>query len=192
MSDGFPGPTKETLLREQFASLALPLHRESETRHRARDPETLSPKIKIILVLHASGWKHQEIAAVTGYSYGRISQLVNSKNPTIRAFQELAQERVIEGIHDVSTQFRVYAGEMVDILVKHARNMQEPANSRLAARDILHMAGYSPVKKTATVPAMLPTEEFYNVLKHIHDSNEVILRKKEWEVQPIPTSGKSV
>jgi hypothetical protein len=78
----------------------------------------------------------------------------------------------------------MYANEMLTILVGHARRSNEkPELSRLAARDILHMAGFTPIKKVFQANTNVPFEELNRLVGHIEDANEVVLKSSQWEVK---------
>lgn len=123
-------------------------------------------------MLHESGMPQRDIAKVLGYTEGRISIILNSRHPDLLTIRQEFASKVADNVLDVNSRIKLYANEMLDITVKHARNTNDAANSRLAARDILHMAGFTPVKKQMNLNADVPLSELRGVIGAIHEANE--------------------
>ena len=147
-------------------------------------PKRARPRHRIAIMLHEAGWTNKDIARALGYTEARLSVILNSSNPILSATRAKFASEVADNIRDVQSRFSLYSNEMLDVLVHHARQKdQKPELSRLAARDILHMAGFSPVKKIFQANAQVPVEEMRHMLTGIQDANEVVLKQDEWKVE---------
>lgn len=146
-------------------------------------PKRLRPKHRQVIMLHELGYDNLEIANMVGYSEGRVSIIVRWEGPEIAEYRKLAMEKVINRTAEVGDRIAMHAGEMLDIMVHHARNVNDAANSRLAAKDLLHMAGYSPVKKTASlnVNASVPPE-LQGAIEQLDNFREVKLKEDNWRI----------
>ena len=148
-----------------------------------QQPRRIRARHRLVVMLHEAGWKNAEIARTLGYSPARLSIILNSKHSALMEVREKFASEVADNIRDVHTRFKLYANEMVDRLVAHARQASDPGLSRLAARDMLHMAGFTPVKKQFLVSANLPVEELAKVLGKLGEANEVLERYGDWQVK---------
>lgn len=147
-------------------------------------PERVRPRHRIAIALYESGWKSGDIAKALGYTPARMSVILNSHNPHLQDFKAQFASQVADNVHDVHTRFKLYANEMLDILVGHARRENaKPELSRLAARDILFMAGFTPVKKQLSLEGKLPTEDLKRAFDKIAEANEVVLSSEKWNVK---------
>lgn len=147
-------------------------------------PNRVRPRHRIAVALHEAGWKAGDIAKALGYTQARVSVILNSHNPHLQEFKAQFASQVADNVHDVHTRFKLYANEMLDILVGHARREQcKPELSRLAARDILFMAGFTPVKKQLSIEGKLPAEDLKRAFDKIAEANEVVLSSAKWQVK---------
>lgn len=146
-------------------------------------PERVRPRHRIAVMLHETGWKPQQIAAALGYTVARVSVILNSHHPGLQQLRTEFASQVADQVVDVQSRLKMYANEMLTVLVGHARQTAKPELSRLAARDILHMAGFTPVKKVFQANANVPVEELKRLVGHIEDANEVVLKSSQWEVK---------
>lgn len=148
-------------------------------------PERVRPRHRIAVMLHEAGWKPGDIAKALGYkTAARVSVILNSHHPGLQSLRVQFASQVADNVLDVQSRMKLYANEMLTILVNHARNeAQRPELSRLAARDILHMAGFTPVKKVFQANTNVPYEELNRLVGHIEDANEVVLKSSQWEVK---------
>lgn len=177
MSEMF-GPTKEEFLAQQLRVVANAAP-QTINRHQTKK---VRPRHKMVVMLHEAGWKNDEIAKALGYTPSRVSIIINSNHPELQKARAETASRVADNIDDTYNRIKLYANEMLDVMVTHARNLAEPANSRMAARDILHMAGYSPIKRQYNVDVQVPAEEVINAAKRIQDANEVAANYQIWSV----------
>jgi hypothetical protein len=178
-----PGPEKPldwvALLKTEMSpnTPSRPL-REIKVLSRVR------PRHRIAVMLQEAGWKNKDIAAALGYTESRLSVILNSHNTGLQTLRANFASEVADQVKDVHARFMLYSNEMLDVLVGHARNAtSRPELSRLAARDILHMAGFSPVKKVFSVDAKVPTAELNKAMQEISDANEVVLSSDKWRVK---------
>lgn len=177
-----PGPEKKidwgVLLKQEQTpptprSLAKPLKR-------------VRPRHRIAIMLHEAGHRPTEIASMLGMTVPRVSVILNSRHPELQQLREGFAARVASNVEDVHTRLMLHANEALDITLYHARRKTEDAsNSRLAARDILYMAGFSPVKKVAELTGKVPFEDLKRIADKISEANEVVARKGEWEVREV-------
>jgi hypothetical protein len=186
------GPTKDQLaaqarqpsLKELFEQAMPGFGVQTLSAVALHRPKKLRDRHKIVLMLGAAGWRAKDIAAATGYTPARVSVILNTANHEARHFKDQFAIRVADNVSDVSLRFKLYANEMLDVLVSHARNKDDSSNSRLAAKDILHMAGYSPVKKEMHIGATVPVDELNKLLHSVQAANEVVTRS-EWDVAEV-------
>lgn len=171
-----PGPEKP--LGIDWGRLRKPI-----TAVQAQTPKRVRARHRLIVMLHEAGWRNKDIARTLGYTESRVSIILGSRHPGLLEVREKFASEVADNIRDVHTRFRLYANEMVNIMVTHARQTADPALSRLAARDMLHMAGFTPVKKEFLVSAQLPVEELQKVLGKLGEANEVLERYGHWTVR---------
>jgi plasmid maintenance system antidote protein VapI len=148
-----------------------------------KHPKTIRPRQRMIVMLHEAGWKIKDIAKSLGYTEVRVNQIVNSKHPELLKIRSETAARVADNITDTQLRIKLYANEMLDVMVKHARDETNAANSRMAARDILHMAGYAPVKKNLNVDVQVPGEELVKAASQIKEANEVAANYQMWSVK---------
>jgi predicted transcriptional regulator len=174
-----PGPEKPidwgALLGTEMskATAARPLY----------SPGRVRPRHRIAVMLHESGWKSGDIAKCLGYTEARVSVILNSHNPGLQRLRVEFASQVADQVQDVHSRLKLYANEMLTRLVTHARQIERPELSRLAARDILHMAGFSPVKKVFAIEARLPVEDLKKLVSNIEEANEVVLNSAQWRVK---------
>lgn len=150
-------------------------------------PKRLRPKHRQVIMLHELGYDNIEIAQMVGYSISRVSVILQWEGPEVEEYRKLALSKVIDRTAEVGDRIAMHAGEMVDIMVRHARNEKDAANSRLAAKDLLHMAGYSPVKKTANlnVNATVPPE-LQGAVEQLDKFREVKEKENTWRINNNP------
>lgn len=178
MSD-LPGPEKPidwvAVLRKEMSpqTASRPLY----------TPARVRPRHRIAVMLHETGWKSKDIARALGYTEARVSVVLNSHNLALQDFKAKFASQVADNVHDTQSRIKLYANEMLDVLVGHARNTKDAANSRLAARDILFMAGFTPVKKELVAHTQVPIEDLKRLVGQIEDANEVVLKSTEWRVK---------
>lgn len=140
---------------------------------------------KIVVMLAVCGLKNNEIAASLGYTQGRVSIILNSKHPELLAVREAAIERVAHSTADLTAQIRLAAPKALEKMVGLLNSSDEKI-VRVAARDILDRAGYSPVKKSLIGEVKVPMEELGGVLGRIHEANEVVMERDNWVVKSFP------
>lgn len=178
MDDRLPGPEKTTDW-EKLVSMGLGVKSPTNA---VLTFKRLKPRQRIVVMLAEAGWRTKDIATATGYTESRVSIILNSRHPALLQFRAEFASQVADRTTDTQMRFKLYANEMLDRLVTHARQDARPELSRLAARDILFMAGFTPVKKQFTMEAKLPVEELRRVVGAINEANEVVMRGKDWEV----------
>lgn len=100
----------------------------------------------LVVLMHISGSTHREIEAATGYSYGRVSQIINDERAQIIVAQNL--HRMQEAAADVTIRMKLLAHEALDEIVDEMRTSPNSKVRQKAAFGILDRAGYSPVRKT--------------------------------------------
>lgn len=183
------GPDKATFLMGQLnaalgltpgsASIAQPSTMQAAT------PKKIRPRHRMVVMLAEVGWTNKAIAEATGYTESRVSIILNARHPELLRIKREFACRVADHIDDTANRLKLYANEMLDTMVYHARQKEaQPQNSRMAARDILHMAGYSPVRRQINVDVPIPAAELITAAAKIQAANEVALRKAEWEIKP--------
>ena len=146
-------------------------------------PKKLRPRHRLAVMLHEAGWRNKDIAKSLGYTEARIAVILGSSHPGLLEVREKFASEVADNVRDVHTRFKLYANEMVDIMVGHARQKEDKALSRLAARDMLHMAGFTPVKRQFLISANMPAEDLQKVLGKLGEANDVLEHYGEWEVR---------
>lgn len=147
-------------------------------------PERVRPRHRIAVMLHEAGWKSGDIAKALGYkTAARVSVILNSRHPALQSLRADFASQVADNVLDVQSRLKMYANEMLTTLVGHARQTTKPELSRLAARDILHMAGFTPIKKVFQANTNVPFEELNRLVGHIEDANEVVLKSADWAVK---------
>lgn len=145
-------------------------------------PDRVRPRHRIAVMLQESGWQTKDIAAALGYTVARVSVILNSHHPVLQELRSGFASQVADSVLDVNSRLKMYANEMLSTLVAHARNKDKPELSARSARDILHMAGFSPVKKVFQASSNVPYEELKQLTQHIEDANAVVLNKDQWTV----------
>ena len=183
-----PGPEKPLPLNFMAALIAKEQAAPTASRP-LYTPKRVRPRHRIAVMLHESGWRPKDIAKALGYTDARISVILNSLNSHLQECRSNFAVEVADNIKDVHSRLKLYANEMLDRLVAHGRQNNDPALSRLAARDILHMAGFTPVKKVFALDARVPFEELKKVVGAIAEANEVILNQDQWRVKEAKVAG---
>lgn len=174
-----PGPEKPL----DWAGL-LQMEKSSKTPSRQLyTPARVRPRHRIAVMLHESGIRPKEIAQMLGYTEARVSVILNSHNVHLQAIREKFATQVADNCQDVITRLKLHAHEMVDIMLKHARNVDKGDLSRLAAKDILDRAGFAPVKKMFSLEGKLPEEDLKRAMDKIDEANEVVLNSAQWRVK---------
>jgi predicted transcriptional regulator len=181
--DNLPGPEKPLdwvkLLKQELAPSTA-----SRSVHELRIGKRVRPRHRIAIMLQEAGWKNKDIASALGYTQARLSVILNSHHPELQEIRAGFASRVADNVEDLHTRFALYANEMLDVLLSHARNkVDRPELSRLAARDVLHMAGFTPVKKSIVMEGKLPQAELVNALDKLAEANEVALQSDQWKVK---------
>lgn len=180
MSD-LPGPEKP--LGIDWGRLVRSNTSPGTTAAMLARPKRARARHRLIVMLHEAGWRGKDIAKTLGYTDARVSLILSSRHPELLEVREKFASEIADNIRDVHTRFKLYANEMVDVMVRHARQTQDLPTSRLAARDMLHMAGFTPVKRQFLVSANLPAEELSRVLGKLGEANEVLEKYGEWQVR---------
>lgn len=174
-----PGPEKPL----DWGSL-LKLEQSSKTAARPMyTPIRVRPRHRIAVMLHESGLRPKEIAKMLGYTEARLSVILNSHNNELQTIRTGFATQVAENCQDVMTRLKLHAHEMVDIMLHHARDRTKGELSRLAAKDILDRAGFSPIKKQFTIEGKLPAEDLKRAMDKIDEANEVVLKSTDWRVK---------
>lgn len=154
-------------------------------------PKKMRPKHRYVVMLAEMGYKNKEIAQMVGYSEWRVSIILNWRGPEVDEYRRDAQQKLENRTVDVADRINDAAAEMFDIMVGHARKTGDATNSRLAARDILHMAGYSPVKRVANLNANINVPpELADAVKQLDKFQEVKAKEGSWTITtPQPKTG---
>lgn len=108
-------------------------------------PEKWNPRHTMVVLLHLSGSTNKEIEEHTGYSYGKVSQILNDPRAAVIVQQHLGQMN--EAIFDVGLRMKMLAHEALDEIVDEMRSDPKSAVRQKAAFGILDRAGYTPVHK---------------------------------------------
>lgn len=140
---------------------------------------------KMVVMLQVCGWTNNEIARATRYTPSRVSIILNSRHPELLAVRAATVERVANQTVDLSAKIRLAAPDALDKMISLVDSEDETV-ARLAARDILDRAGYSPVKKSVNVDTKVPLDELNGVLGKIHEANEVVMQRDNWVVKTLP------
>lgn len=143
----------------------------------------LRPRHRIAVMLHESGWKNQDIAKALGYTVARVSTILNSPHAGLQELRVGFAAAVADNALDTHSRLRLYANEMLDVMVTHARNTDKAESSRLAARDILHMAGFSPVKRELRMNTTVPAEALARVVEKLDEANQVTAELHQWAIK---------
>lgn len=181
MTDGGFGPAAPS---DWAAILKRNMAEDTPTRALSA-PRRVRPAHRIMVMLHEAGLSQKEIAAATKYTEARVSVILNSRHPDLATVRQEFAAKVANNVLDVNHRVKLYANEMLDITVRHARNFADAANSRLAARDILQMAGFTPVKKQMNLNADVPISELRGIVGAIHEANEAAARAGELAVKQV-------
>ena len=149
-------------------------------------PKRLRPRHRNVVMLHESGLKNKEIAEMTGYTVGRVSIILASKHPGLMEIRRGFAVQVADAMQDVSSRLALSANEMLDVQLFHARRkVEDPTNSRQAAKDILQMAGFSPVKKSMVLNATMPEEDLEKLQEATLEANRVVAKYGNVEVMQV-------
>ena len=189
MDDRLPGPPPESVFGLDTFKGALDAFMPANAPKRdgrtmvAAKTKKLRPRHRNVLMLHEAGYTNNQIADLTGYTPTRVSIILSWKDPEIEEIRKDFQRRVIDKTAEVGVKVQLMADEMLEIMAGHARKTENANNSRLAARDILHMAGYSPVKRTINADVKVPLEEFNAAITQMDKANEVVSQRDQWVVQ---------
>jgi predicted transcriptional regulator len=140
---------------------------------------------RMVVMLAVCGWTNQEIATAMHYTPSRVSIILSSKHPELLHLRQQTLERVANSTVDLTAKIRLAAPAALERMIDIVQSVDE-AQARLAARDILDRAGYSPVKKQLTVEAQLPVDQLSDVLGRIQEANEVVLQQDNWAVKTFP------
>lgn len=144
-------------------------------------PKRVKPRHRMIVMLHEAGLTNREIARAVDITEARVSVIIGSQRPELLSLRENFASQVADHARDVASRIKLYANEMLDVMVYHAREKEkDPANSRQAARDILHMAGFTPVKKQLMATTEVPFDQMKELMKQQKEANEVVFRESEW------------
>lgn len=148
-------------------------------------PLKMRPKHRYVVMLHEMGYSNKEIASMVGYSETRVSIILNWKGQEVDQYRQDAQQKLTDRTVHVADRINDAASEAFDIMLTHARAIdKDRTNSRLAARDILHMAGYSPVKKTASINANVQVPpELQAAVTQLDKFQEVKAKEGSWAVK---------
>ena len=143
-------------------------------------PKKLRPRLRIVLQLLESGMKHTDIAKLTGYHPNRIYQIATMRDVRIQEIRKQARTQIEEGIIDLGQRFRAMAAVAFERQVELMKQTEDKATARLASKYILEVAGYSPVRKQATITAQVPQQEFIDAVARMEKTDEVERRAEEW------------
>lgn len=144
---------------------------------------------KMVVMLEVAGWKNNEIAAAMGYTPGRVSIILSSKRPELLQVRNEAAQRVADNTIDMQAKFALHAPDALKRMVAIMGQTEDTANSRLAAKDILDRAGYTPVKKSLSVGATVPIEQLKGTLDQIEKANQAVEQSEAWEVRELTKDG---
>lgn len=143
----------------------------------------------MVVMLALSGHTNIEIAQAMGYTPGRVGTILASQHPELLKVREEAAARVMDHMTDPMLKFRSEVPKSIDALieVRDQEGVENPdlGQKRLAARDILDRAGYSPVRKQLTVNADLPPAQLEEALTRFEQAVENKQRHAEWAVVTI-------
>lgn len=174
--DSLPGPLKP---------LSFSWEKPQSRKAVPMEVPKLRPRIRLVLQLLESGLKQKEVARMTGYTESRVSQLASLRDPRFVAIRKEARERMDETVVDVGARIRKMANEALNRTADIMRQDKDLGNARLAAKFVLEVAGYSPVKKQATLTATVPTDEFVKAVERMDAADEVRSRASEWEIKQV-------
>lgn len=146
----------------------------------------LRPKHKLVILMNEMGYTNVDISAIMGYSTTRVASIIRWDTPETQALHREFRDQVINKTLDVQGKLQAYAPEMVDIVVKAARD-PDLKIARLAARDILHMAGYQPVKRVMNLDIQVPKEEFVQAVERMSKQTEVEQLEGQWRIAKVET-----
>lgn len=183
------GPVKEPEWAKMLRGLERTGQVSTAPSMRAQSPKRIRPAHRMIAMLAESGMKQKEIALATGYTETRVSVILRSHHPELQEIRAGFAAQVADNIRDPAMRMALVANEMVDVMVFHARRKAEdPALSQRSAKELLHMAGFSPVKKISQVDTKAPTGELGQTVRFIEEANAVVLDKR-YEIQNPPQNG---
>lgn len=173
MPTGLPGPEKpigldwEEIVGRSASTLTAP--------RALYTPKKVRPRHRIAVMLDEAGMPGKEIAQSLGYTQGRLSIILTSRNPELLELRKNFAATVGDRCMDVAQRIHLFANEALDVMIFHAREKTaDRGNSRQASRDLLHMAGFSPVKKSLALEAQIPADDMKELLGHIEEANKVI------------------
>lgn len=137
---------------------------------------------KMVMFLHCSGWKNNDIARAMGYTANQISIIINSQHPELLALKDRAQDMVASATTDVLLRFRQESAKSVETLVQVRDQTADLGQRRLAARDILDRAGYSPVRKQINFNTAIPVEKLEQIVERVEEANDLELHRSKYAV----------
>lgn len=160
----------------------LKLNEPTAPREPLRRARRARERHKMVVYLHASGWKNTEIAKAMGYSTNQVSIIIQSKHPELLSIREEAQRRVLDSSTDLLLRFRQESVKSLEALIVVRDQDTDVGQKRLAARDILDRAGYSVVHKQINLNADVPLQQLEGVLNRVQEAHDVENLHPEWEV----------
>lgn len=153
-----------------------------------RPPKRIRPRHKMAVALSMAGWKNTEIAKQLGYTETRISIILQSQHPDLRAVRKEMADRVAMESGDIVLRFYQESGKSLDTLIEIRDDRESPRSERRqSALAILDRAGYTPIKKQINLDASAPTQELSNIVSQLDKANEVFARSQEWAVKTLPS-----
>jgi hypothetical protein len=179
LKSGIVQPPPKPWERAFVAQLSATAKREPTRRFRRPARE----RHKMVVFLHCSGWKNNDIASAMGYkSAAQVSIIINSQHPELLALKDRAQEMVASATTDVMLRFRQEANKSVETLVQVRDQTADVSQRRLAARDILDRAGYAPVRKQINFNTAIPIEKLEAIVERVEEANDLELHRAKWAV----------
>ncbi len=181
-------------LKEQIIAAAeavrrgeMPWDRRASGRNTNVPPKKIRARHKMAVALSMAGWKNIEIAKQLGYTEGRISIILNSQHPDLRAVRKEMADRVAVESGDIVLRMHQESGKSLDTLIEIRDDRESPRSERRqSALAILDRAGYTPIKKQINLDAGAPVQELTQVVSQLDKANEVFVRRQEWEVKSLP------
>lgn len=146
-------------------------------------PARLKPKHKNIIMLHALGYTHEEIAKQTGATVSWISVVVNHPDAQ-RLTEEMTQQILDSHLGVVQKKIIAHADEMLGIAVGLARNARSEVVRLSAVKDIMDRAGLKAKEAVPESKSPMDKESAGIIARAIRED-----RKPVEEYMPIGNSG---
>lgn len=145
----------------------------------------ITPKHKYVVALSCRGYSNKEIGEMLGFDSKYVCNILSWEHPELDLVRQRVSDSMIEGLERLDAKFEVYAHEALNRQVQIMRG-PDVTNARLASKDIMDRAGYSPIKKVAAVNTQVPSAEFVQAVDRMDKIVQVQEKKEEWSwKQPV-------